>query len=208
MEVIVTRKIDEDELYHYGVKGMKWGRRKSRAEAEREAGMYRTSRGTKIAPAKNAYVRTLRNLSANRAVEAISKGSTRNGGRHLATAENIIKGAKLEQRIAKDSRDMREYNAHIKDLRRGTGTKHLDKAIRKNKIDEAREKVDTSTTKLEAAFFGDATRRKAAKYMVDKNMSLKDAKKKANKEAIRNTAILLGAYGGLTIAQMYAEQKR
>lgn len=30
MEYLVTREYDEDELMHYGVKGMKWGRRKAR----------------------------------------------------------------------------------------------------------------------------------------------------------------------------------
>ena len=29
MEYIVTRRSDEDELMHYGVPGMKWGRSKS-----------------------------------------------------------------------------------------------------------------------------------------------------------------------------------
>lgn len=50
--------------------------------------------------------------------------------------------------------------------------------------------------------YNNATRKLAAKYVVDKNMSVSDAKKKANKAAIRNAAIFLGAYGAVNAATL------
>ena len=186
-----------DYLMHYGVKGMKWGHRKSRAELEKQAGTFTASNGMKVAPSKNAYVRIMRKVAANRGVEKVSSDSYRNTVKKrnadtLTNREHTVKG---EKQIRKESQALREYNAHIKDLKKGDGTKHLDKAVRKNKIDDAFEKVQTSSTRLNRAIFSDGTRKKAAKYMVDNNMSMKEAKKKANSEAIRNTAILLAAYG-------------
>ena len=193
-----------DYLMHYGVKGMKWGHRKSRAELEKSAGTFTASNGIKVAAAKNAYVRTMRNVAANRGVENFAKASYRNSIRRKTadTVTNRMEAAKGEQRITKESQALREYNAHMKDLKKGAGTKHLDKAVRKNKIDDAYEKVKTDSTRMDRFIYNDATRKKAAKYMVDNNMSMKDAKKKANRVAMRNTAIMVGAYGAYTMYEL------
>lgn len=51
--------------------------------------------------------------------------------------------------------------------------------------------------------YNSATRKKAAKYVVDNNMSMKEARKKANKQALRNTAVFIGAYSGIKVAAQY-----
>ena len=49
----------------------------------------------------------------------------------------------------------------------------------------------------------EATRKKAAKYIVDNNMSVAEATKKAKGEAWRNSAALVGAYAAVTVASLY-----
>lgn len=207
-----------NELYHHGIKGQKWGRRRfqnsdgsltaagrsryrgSRADLEKSVGTFKASNGVKVGAAKNSAIRTMRNVASNRAVEEFSKASYRTTNRFMDTNANRMAKAKGEERIHKEAAALREYNAHMKDLKKGTGTKYLDKEVRKNKIDDAYEEVKTSTSMLEAATFSDGTRKKAAKYVVDKGMSVSEAKKKANKEAVRNTAALLAVYGGVAVA--------
>ena len=48
-----------------------------------------------------------------------------------------------------------------------------------------------------------ATVRKAAKYVVDRNMTISEATKKATSEARRNTAIAVAAMGAYTVSQIY-----
>ena len=195
------------ELYHYGVKGMKWGHRK-RADLEKQAGTFRASNGMKVAPSKNAYVRTMRNVVANRGVEKATRAFYRADSkrRHADTLTNRIDTAKGEQRIHKESQALREYNAHIKDLKKGTGTKHLDKAVRKNKIDDAYEKIESASSRMDRFIYSEGTRKKAAKYVVDNNMSVADATKKAKGVALRNTAAMVGVYGAITVASLYAKR--
>ena len=50
--------------------------------------------------------------------------------------------------------------------------------------------------------FNNATRKKAAKYVVNNNMSMSEAKKKANKAAVRNTALMMAAYGAVTVGSI------
>ena len=201
--------IHNGELYHYGIKGMKWGHRKSRAQLEKEAGTFRDSNGMKVAPSKNAYVRTMRRVAANRNFEKYSSESYRNmmKNRNADTVTNRLETAKGEKRMRSEAQALREYNAHIKDLRKGTGDKHLKKAIRDNKIDDAYEKIQSDSSKLDRQVFSNETRKRAARYVVDNNMSVKEATKKAKKEAASRAALLVGAYGALTVAEFYANKK-
>lgn len=199
----------DTELYHYGVPGMKWGKRKSRAELEKEAGMFRASNGMKVAPAKNAYVRTMRGLAANRGMETLSRATYRSYAKrnHANTLTNQANTVKGEQRIRKEAQALREYNAHIKDLRKGTGNKYLNKAVRKNKIDDAYEKVQTASTRMDRLIYSDKTRKKAAKYVVDNNMSVADATKRAKGNALKKAAAFAAGYGALTVGSVIAANR-
>ena len=84
----------------------------------------------------------------------------------------------------------------------------MNKAIRKNKIDDAYEKIQSESSLGNRLLYNDATRRKAAKIVVDnKNISYKEAMSQAKKEAWRNTGIALAAYGAITMASIAASNK-
>lgn len=69
------------------------------------------------------------------------------------------------------------------------------KADRKSKYKE----IQSNTSIGQKLLYNNATRKRAAKYVVDNNMSLADATKKAKGDAKRNTAILLATYGAMAI---------
>ena len=73
---------------------------------------------------------------------------------------------------------------------------------RKNAINEQYRKIQSKSSLGDKILFNDATRKRAAKYIVDNNMTMSEARKKANKDAIRNTAISLGIIGGLSVAEI------
>ena len=147
----------------------------------------------------------MRKVAANRNVEKLSEALYRATieRQHANTLTNQANAIKGVQRMRKESQALREYNAHIKDLRKGTGNKYLNKEIRKNKIDDAYEKVQTASTRKDRLIYNDATREKAAKYVVDNNMSVADATKKAKGDARRNTAIYVAALSAYTVAELY-----
>lgn len=132
MDYVITRaKEDEsDELMHYGVLGMKWGKRK-----------------------------------------AVPTSST----------SSKVQSTKAQYKQAK--------------------------AERKSKINSVYRDITKNSTTGEKLIYNNATRRKAAKYVVDQNMSMQDAKNKANADARRNTAIYLGAIGAYTLANLYAANR-
>ena len=78
---------------------------------------------------------------------------------------------------------------------------------RKQNIKNTYNDIQKNASRGEKLLYNDETRRKAAKYVVDNNMSISDAKKKANKAAIRNTAIVLGTYGAINAASLYKSKR-
>ena len=81
------------------------------------------------------------------------------------------------------------------------------KKDRKQSMKSAYYDIKKSESIKEKLIYGGSSRNKAAKYVVDNNMSISDAKKKANKEAIRNSAIILGTYGAIKVASLYMNNR-
>ena len=74
------------------------------------------------------------------------------------------------------------------------------KRERRNAIKDTYKDINKNTSFYEKIMFNDATRKKAAKYVVDNDMSVSEATAKAKGDAVRNTAILLAACGSIRVA--------
>lgn len=74
------------------------------------------------------------------------------------------------------------------------------KRERKNAIKDTYKGINKNTSFSEKLMFNDQTRWKAAQYVVDNDMSVDEAIKKSNSEAIRNTAMFIAAYGAVSVA--------
>lgn len=135
-----------NELMHYGVLGMKWGKRKALPTSDVRSRV--NSTGTKYRNAKRAGA----------------------DAEKLRSAKSAYKQAKTER------------NQKIKDTY---------KSLNKN------------ASLGEKLTYSSGTRKVAAKYIVDNNMSVAEATKKAKGDAWRNTAAFVAVYGGVTVASLY-----
>lgn len=73
----------------------------------------------------------------------------------------------------------------------------------KQKIKETYKNLNKQASTKDKIIYNNATRKKAAKYIVNNNMTVKEATAKSKKDAWRNTAVIMGAYGGLSVAALY-----
>lgn len=76
------------------------------------------------------------------------------------------------------------------------------KRERKTAIRNTYRNIDRNTSFAEKLVFNDATRKRAAKYVVDNDMTVAQATKKAKGDAWRNTAGFMAAYGAITLGAM------
>lgn len=172
-----------DELTHHGVKGMKWGVRKKRPESSIKSNVRMTKQRYK--DAKKAYNKSY-NKAYNRAAAAYSpfkKHRLANDARweDATNKANKLNTAQLEYRSAKRARKEAILSTH--------------------------KKLEKRASLGERLTYNRATRRKAAKYMVDNNMPMSEATKKAKNEAWRNSAIaMVGAAGAITISQLMSKR--
>lgn len=170
----------EQELMHYGVKGMRWGKRSRRpqlekSETRRKLDATKTKKKAAYKEFSKAYDDYARNPF---------NGYTKKGQQ---------KGNLMVEKAQK----YHEVNAEYKTAKRD----------RKAKIKSEFNKMQSEASLKDRVTYNNATRKKAAKYVVDNNMSIADAKKRANKEAIRNTAVLLAVYGGASAVSLYKMNK-
>lgn len=178
MNYIITRT-NPDELYHFGVKGMKWGHRKS---------LPTSSLRNQVESAKTTY---------KNAKKAYNK-SFNDAYKHRAEAYSFSK----ERRKANDARwaktqvDANKLNSAKADYKKA-------KLERKQKIKNTYKSLNKSASLGEKLTYNNATRKKAAKYVVDNGMTVEQAKSRANKDAIRNAGAILAAYGTVAVASLY-----
>ena len=122
-----------DELMHYGVKGMKWGRRKSPTAyggSITKNGKYRASNGVVIGRSKNKSAAIGRRLSVTA------------GGRALAAIGSTGLSAKQKARMKNEQAALREYY-------KVGGDKMLKKTSSVDRITSAAKRLnDVSMTKV------------------------------------------------------------
>ena len=95
-----TCNVYGDELMHYGVPGMKWGRRKSPTAyggSITKSGKYKASNGVVIA------------RSANKRAAAMRRFGVSAGGRMLAAIGSTGLSAKQKDRMKKEQAALKEY---------------------------------------------------------------------------------------------------
>ena len=95
-----ARNVYNDELMHYGVPGMKWGRRKSPTAyggSITKSGKYRASNGVVIA------------RSANKRAAAMRRFGTSAGGRMLSAIGSTGLSAKQKDRMKREQAALKEY---------------------------------------------------------------------------------------------------
>lgn len=244
----------ELELYHYGIKGQKWGTRRYQnkdgsltpagkqryitvAQASRNA-----DRAAKDARKKSfaesratdsgigSYRRAVNKASAaakEARSDSIAKDKAHNQqlryGKEVASKKQAYQDAKKAYSKSYDKAERRSIAAFspIKKHREANDARWEDvanKALALNKAHSEyrtakrtrRKNINTVAKDLrkkasvgDKFFYNEATHRKAAKYIVDNNMSMSEATKKAKGEAWRNTAIIIGAIGAVSVANRY-----
>ena len=185
MEIVVTR-FNDDELQHHGVKGMKWGVRRSRQQLSTSDTRKRyDSAKEDYKAARKAY-----NKSYNQAYNYSSLHP-------IGQFTNKKKQAESDRRWDDAINKADKLNTAQDNYRQA-------KRDRKQKIAETHRDINKNTKLSEKLIYNDATRKKAAKYVVDNNMTVAEATKRANKDAIRNTVAFIGVYGAITAATLYA----
>lgn len=182
----------DDELMHYGTKGMKWGVRR-----------YQNADGSLTPAGEKRYG----NDPVGRAklnVKAAKKDYNKAYNKaHNYSARHPIGQWTSKKKKAESDRRWDDAIDKADKLNKAKSDYKQAKKERRANINKTHREINDRASLGDRLIYNDATRRKAAKYVVDKNMSMDDAIKRANSDAKRNTAIILGVYGTIAVASIY-----
>lgn len=177
--------MNQNELYHYGVLGMKWGKRKNYYGLSKP--QYKASNGVTVGAPKNLRVAAFRKVQGTRV-----GGATLNGAAKLNTAvygrgknKNFFKNAEKQGR--RETAAVREANqAH------------------KQAINTTYNNIVKKESNLSRGIYGDSVYKKAAKNVINKGMDQKKAVSKAKRQAWRSAGVAVATSLALNNADKVA----
>lgn len=174
-----------DELYHHGVKGMKWGvRRKNSQKSDLRRRLDSAKSDSKTA--SKTFSKSYGEAYGKR-IDAVSPFKNRR-------AANKARWQKAESDYAKK----KEARSTYKKL----------KEERKSKLKETYKKLDQNTSKKEKLWYDNTVRYKASKYVVDNNMTVKEANQRAKKEYNRNAVLsYVAVFSAVAVSSVYKANK-
>ena len=176
--------VREDELYHYGVPGMKWGVRKKQYGESDISSNYKKAKAA-YKTAKKDYNDAF-NKYYNKSHQAYSLSKKKRAANDERFADAINKANTLTE--AKKS-----YKTA--------------KETRQQAIKTTSEDIRKQASFEEKLVYNSATRERAAKYVVDNNMTVADATKKAKTDAWRNTAAFVAGFAAVSIGAEYLKNR-
>lgn len=170
---------ETDELYHYGVKGMRWGHRRALPTSDLRNRYDRAKAAKK--EANKEYSKSF-NKYYNKSHQAFSLSKKKREANDARLTDAWDKGQKANQADNK-------FKAVKKE--------------RKQAIRDTHKQLEKQASFKEKLTYNSATRKKAAKYIVDNNMSVSEATKKAKGDAWRNSAALVATYAAIGVGVAY-----
>ena len=196
----IENKENEEVLEHHGIRGQKWGIRR-----------FQNKDGSLTSKGKSRYGETSDLYNAKKEARSAARQSRRERAkvdrdldRAITEPTSRVKEIRDYQykTIAKKSAELLKAEKRSKEKQQAykDAKKAYNDAYEKN-----RKEVKEKATFGEKLIYNDATRNRAAKLMTKyKDMDYEKATAQAKKEAARNTAIVLGAYGTYALGKAVA----